>query len=68
MGRNVTEPSDKDIKEQVRLAICRLMQDSLQFNDAQNHPVEIKLTIEEEIMEDAALVLDYLNLVSMKNE
>lgn len=67
IGNVVTEPTDREIKEQVRLAICRLVRDSLEFNDAQNETAEVKADTEKDILEDAALILDYLRLKGMKD-
>lgn len=63
---DVGEPTAKEINEQVRLAVCRLVRDALEFNDAQNN-ADVKADAEKDILEESELILDYLKLRRMKD-
>lgn len=54
--------TEKEIKEQVRLSIIRLVRDALELNDRQTITDEMKIECEKEILEDAELIFDYFKL------
>lgn len=62
------EPTRKQIREQVRLALCRLVRDALELNDRQAEPKDVIIECEEDILEDAQLIMDYFRLKDLENE
>lgn len=63
--------TNSDIREQVRLALCRLVRDSLEWNDFQERlgvAKDVREESEDSILEDAQLVMDYLNLRNLRSD
>lgn len=62
---NEKEPTNKEIKECVRQALCRLLRDALELNDLQLQRGEDPRIVQEtenDIMEDFQLMLDWFRL------
>lgn len=56
------EPTQKEIREYVRQALCRLIRDALEYNDIQKEDPEVIKQTEDDILEDAELLFDYLRI------
>mgnify|MGYP000151765954 CR=1 FL=1 len=65
------EPTQADIKEYVRQALCRMLNDALELNDLQlqrgEDPAVVKAT-EEDIMEDFQMMLDWFRLTEYNKQ
>lgn len=57
--------SDEYLYKVVRGALVRLLRDSLEFNSIQKVSEEQKQDVENEIIDDFLIVMDYLKLVSL---
>lgn len=60
----MSEITDKNVTDEVRQALLRLMRDSLELNDS--HKVPRQKEFEDDIIEDFATVVEYIQLLKMK--